>query len=204
MQNKRSTNDSQSVSRLQNNSDQFGWVSIILHWSLAIVLIAMYFAGDYMVDLDYYDTWYHRLPQIHKEVGVVIGALMIFRLAWNSLQVKPKHIGDDGPALKFMAKAAHYFLYVLIFVLVISGYLISTAKGQGIDVFGLFELPALLADNKDRGELAGDIHEWVGLGFMALVALHAFAALLHHFFFKDQTLKRMLKVQTSELKQNQK
>lgn len=60
----------------------------------------------------------------------------------------------------------------------LSGYLISTAKGQGIDVFGLFELPALLPDDKDRGELAGKIYEWVGLGFMLLVALHAFAASL--------------------------
>jgi cytochrome b561 len=186
------------TNNLRNSQQQYGWVSIVLHWSLAIALIAMYFAGDYMVDLDYYDTWYHRLPQIHKEVGVVIGALMIFRLLWNALQTSPEHVGDDGPKIQFMAKAAHYFLYGLVFMLVISGYLISTAKGQGIDVFGLFELPAFLPDNKDRGELAGDVHEWIGLGFIALVALHALAALLHHFFYKDRTLKRMLTVKKAK------
>lgn len=190
MQNEKSSN----ISSLRNNSDQYGWISITLHWILAIVLIAMYFVGDYMVDLDYYDTWYHRAPEIHKEVGVTIGALMIFRLLWNALQVSPHHVGDGKPTVKFLAKAVHYFLYTLVFSLVVSGYLITTAKGQGIDVFGLFELPAFLPDDKDRGELAGWLHEWIGLSFITLVALHAFAALLHHFKFKDRTLKRMLRV----------
>jgi cytochrome b561 len=76
--------------------------------------------------------------------------------------------------------------------MVISGYLISTAKGQGIDVFGWFELPALLPDNEGRGDLAGDIHEVIGTLFMLMVLLHAGAALVHHFMFKDRTLKRML------------
>jgi len=183
------------ASTLFNSVERYGWVSILLHWLIAIVLIAMYFVGDYMVELDYYDTWYHRAPQIHKEVGVVIGVLMVFRLLWNALQASPHHVGNNKAVVKFMAKSAHFFLYALVFLLVVSGYLISTAKGQGIDVFGLFELPALLPDDKDRGELAGKIHEWIGLGFMALIALHALASLLHHFIFKDQTLKRMLRVQ---------
>lgn len=180
------------MSGLTNTKAEFGWVSIGLHWILGITLIAMYFLGDYMVDLAYYDTWYHRAPQIHKEVGVTIGALMIVRLVWNAIQAKPSHIGNDKPIVKSMAKALHYFLYALVFALVVSGYLISTAKGQGIDVFGFFEFPALLADSKDRGELAGDIHEWIGLGFILLVALHIVAALMHHFIYKDRTLKRML------------
>jgi len=69
---------------------------------------------------------------------------MIFRLLWNALQTKPKQLGEDPPIVKKMAKTAHYIFYLLVFVLVISGYLITTAKGQGVDVFGLFEVPALL------------------------------------------------------------
>jgi len=180
------------VKNFKNTSNSFGWVTISLHWVLAFALIGMYFLGDYMVDLDYYDQWYKSAPDIHRSIGVIIGSLMLLRLLWNTFQTKPEHVGDDKPAVKLMAKSAHYILYALVFVLVISGYLISTAKGQGVDVFGFFEVPALLADNKDRGELAGDIHEWIGLGFMGLVALHALAALLHHFWHKDRTLKRML------------
>lgn len=178
--------------KISNSFEDYGYLSIVLHWLLAIVLIAMYFAGDYMVGLDYYDTWYHRLPAIHKEVGVVIGVLMVFRLLWNFFQESPQYLGKDNSKMKLIAKSAHYFLYLAVFLMVLSGYLISTAKGQGIDVFGLFELPAVLADDKDRGELAGLVHEWLGLGFIILVALHAIAALVHHFIFKDETLHRML------------
>lgn len=194
-------NTPSTTSSLRNSLDQFGWVSIVLHWLLAVFLIAMYFVGDYMVELDYYDTWYHRAPQIHKEVGVTIGVVMIFRLLWNLLQVSPQHVGDGSrkwnAIAKLIAKLAHLVLYLLVFMLVVSGYLISTAKGQGIDVFGFFELPALLPDDKDRGEFAGWIHEWIGLGFMALVGFHALAAFLHHFIYKNETLKRMIKVKKS-------
>jgi len=178
--------------RLKNTTESFGWLSIFLHWLLALVLIAMYFLGDYMVDLDYYSQWYKVAPDTHKSVGVIIGLLMLIRLLWNALQAKPRHLNTETPRKNKLASMTHYVLYAMVFVMVISGYLISTAKGQGIDVFELFNIPALLSDSADRGELAGDVHEWLGLAFIVLVAVHALAACLHHFVYKDQTLKRML------------
>ena len=176
---------------LKNTRESFGWISISLHWLMAVGLIAMYFLGDYMVGLDYYDKWYKDAPEIHKGAGFIIGVSMVLRLLWNQMQEKPQHLDPKTVRMNWMASAAHYMFYLLVLVLVVSGYLISTAKGQGIEVFGLFEIPALLPDDKDRGELAGDIHELLGLGFMLLVAVHALAALAHHFFMKDRTLKRM-------------
>ena len=179
---------------LRNTRDSFGWISISLHWLMAIALISMYFVGDWMVGLDYYDKWYKSAPDLHKSFGVIIGALMLARLLWNLLQAKPQHLDPNSKRMNMMASTAHYVFYLAVFVIVVSGYLISTAKGQGIEVFGLFEIPALLPDDKDRGEFAGDIHELLALGFMLLVAVHALAALAHHFFNKDRTLKRMLGV----------
>lgn len=180
------------MASLTNTRDSYGWVSISLHWLLAIALITMYFVGDWMVGLDYYSKWYKDAPDLHRSFGVIIGLLMIARLLWNQFQAKPRHLDPKSVRMNMMASAAHYFFYVMVFILVVSGYLISTAKGQGVDVFGLFEIPALLPDDKDRGELAGKIHEYLGLGFMLLVAVHGLAALVHHFFMKDRTLKRML------------
>lgn len=175
-----------------NAKNRYGWLSILLHWSMAIGLIGMYFLGEYMTDLDYYDQWYHTAPAIHKAVGVILGILIILRLIWNHLQHKPEALTKINPLIDRMAQLAHLALYLLVILLVISGYLISTAKGQGIDVFGWFEIPALLNENADRGEIAGDIHEVLASLFFLLVWLHAIAALVHHFIFKDRTLKRML------------
>jgi len=176
---------------LLNSPNHFGWISILLHWSMALALISMYFVGDYMVELDYYDTWYHKAPALHKATGVTLASLLIFRFIWNAVQAKPASF-ESKKLLITAAKLGHWALYLFIVLLAISGFLISTAKGKGIDVFGLFELPALLPDDKDRGELAGKVHALVGTVFISMVALHAVAALIHHFIIKDRTLKRML------------
>ena len=174
-----------------NSVHHYGWVSILLHWSMALALIATCFLGDYMVELEYYDTWYHKAPALHKAVGATLAMVLVFRILWNFLQAKPVPL-EENTRLKQLAKLGQKALYGLIIIMVISGYLISTAKGKGVDVFGLFELPALLADDADRGELAGEIHEIIATVFISLVVIHVLAALLHHFVFKDRTLKRML------------
>lgn len=66
----------------QNTTQTYGWVSILLHWVMAIALIGMYVIGDYMVDLDYYDDLYHKLPTLHKSTGVILAGLLLVRLAW--------------------------------------------------------------------------------------------------------------------------
>ena len=90
------------------------------------------------------------------------------------------------------AHLAHLALYALLAGLFVSGYLISTADGLGIEVFGWFELPATLTgDNQE--DLAGEIHEILAWLLMGLVGVHMLAALKHHFINKDQTLTRMIK-----------
>lgn len=178
---------------LGNSEKTYGVVSILLHWLMAVALIGMYAVGTYMVDLEYYDTLYHTLPNLHKAVGVIMGGLLLVRLAWLYSQPRPLSSISNAPAITHLAgKLGHLGLYGLLIVMLISGYLISTAKGHGINVFDLFELPALLTADKARGELAGDIHAIAGTLFILLVSVHALAAFIHHFYWKDNTLTRML------------
>jgi cytochrome b561 len=74
----------------------------------------------------------------------------------------------------------------------ISGYLISTADGRAISVFGWFEVPALITSIPDQEDIAGLIHEYLAWGLVIFSGLHALAALKHHFIDRDPTLKRML------------
>ena len=176
---------------LTNTREHYGWISILLHWSMAIILISLYFVGDYMVDLTYYDRLYHTLPAWHKAFGVLMGFALLLRLAWLYAQPRPAVLGKPGIS-HTLAHGGHLALYGLLLVMIISGYLISTAKGKGIEIFGWFELPALLTENEARGELAGKIHAVAATVFILLVGVHALAALLHHFYWKDRTLTRML------------
>ncbi len=176
---------------LINTSKSYGWVSILLHWAMALAFIAMFAVGIYMVELDYYDSWYHRAPELHKSTGILLVFLMLFRFVWNQSQPRPADLSSHKMTNR-LAHLGHYSFYFLVLCLFISGYLISTAKGKGIEVFNLFSIPSLLVEDSERGDLGGVIHKILAFGFMGLAVVHAMAALYHHFIIKDFTLQRML------------
>lgn len=70
--------------QLINSEKSYGWVAILMHWSLAVLLIFLFALGWWMVELDYYSEWYHRVPNIHKSVGILVIAAMLIRYFWNS------------------------------------------------------------------------------------------------------------------------
>jgi cytochrome b561 len=73
----------------------------------------------------------------------------------------------------------------------ISGYLISTADGRPISVFGWFEVPALITGIPNQEDRAGDVHFYAAWALVILAALHALAAFKHHLIDRDDTLRRM-------------
>jgi len=79
----------------------------------------------------------------------------------------------------------------MVFVILISGYLIPTANLQGIDVFNWLTVPALTTLSAQQTDIAGKVHQWFAWGLLALVILHIAAALKHHFINKDNTLRKM-------------
>ena len=177
----------------RNSQHGYGLVSISLHWLVALVVAEQFVLGLWMVDLNYYHPWYQRAPAIHKAVGVLLFGVMLVRLLWRYSNPRPVAIG--AAAERKAAAWMHGTLYLLLFTLMLSGYLISTADGRGIDVFGLFSLPATLSGVENQEDIAGKVHQSLAFVLLALAVLHALAALKHHFLDHDGTLKRMLGVQ---------
>jgi cytochrome b561 len=175
-----------------NTVDQFGLVTILLHWLMAIALIGLFVLGWYMVDLTYYDALYKTLPFVHKSIGIVFGLLLVFRLIWKVINVEPKFEDGLSPFERLAAKAAHLGFYGLMVLIVISGYLISTADNSSISVFDLFLVPATITSIPEQEDMAGLVHEYLSYSIIGLTILHAAAALKHHFIDKDNTLRKML------------
>ena len=175
---------------LRNTSTSYGLISILLHWLMAIVVLGMFGLGLWMVELNYYDSWYHDAPYIHKAVGMLLLFLLIFRFVWRLTNARPNLMGETWE--RFVALLVHRSHYLLLFAITITGYLIPTAEGVGISVFGWFTVPASFSFTKDEADLIGLIHLYVAGAIIGLVAAHAGAALKHHFIDKDITLLRML------------
>ena len=180
---------------LKNTENSYGLLAIILHWLMAITIFSLFGLGLYMVELTYYDAWYKGSLDLHKNIGMTLFVVLMLRIVWRLVNTTPKNA--DKSASQVEVKVAHYAhlaLYSLMFVLMITGYLISTADGRAIDIFGLISIPALPVSFANQEDIAGDIHEILAWTLILLSAGHALAALKHHFVNKNNTLVRMLKV----------
>ena len=179
----------------KNTTQSWGWISITIHWVTAITVIGLFILGLWMVELTYYDDWYRTAPDLHKSIGITLFILTLFRLIWRLKNATPEPIASHTAVEKRAAAIAHGFIYVLLFLIMVSGYLISTADGRAIEVFGLFSVPATLQGIDQQEDIAGVVHLVLAITLIVLVVVHAAGALKHHFIDKDSTLKRMLSVQ---------
>ena len=175
----------------RNSPSCYGTVSIFTHWLVAVAVFGLFGLGYWMVGLDYYSSWYKTAPDIHKSIGILLFALMLARLFWRLLSPPPGSLPDHGRLTRLGSKLGHGFLYLGLFVLMVSGYLISTADGRGIEVFGLFTVPATITSIPDQEDVAGLVHEYLAWALVIFAGIHALAAFKHHFVDRDRTLVRM-------------
>ena len=166
-------------------------VTVAVHWLSAALVSGQFGLGLYMLSLDYYDPNYHALPHYHKSIGILFGLLLLFRLAWTAVGPRPGPAPGVAAWEHRAAGLAQRLLLLGLAAVVVSGYLISTAKGDPVRVFDWFEVPALGAGIKRQEDLAHTLHWWFALGVILLASVHALAALKHHFINRDATLKRM-------------
>ncbi|MBW0146960.1 cytochrome b [Marinobacter arenosus] len=178
--------------QIRNSSDRYGAVAISIHWLVAFAVIGLFALGYWMVDLSYYHDWYKRGPDIHRAVGILLFGLMLARMVWRTLNSGPGPLPNHSRWEVASAQAVHLLLYLLLFVAMVSGYLISTADGSSISVFGWFDVPSATGQIKGLEDTAGAVHYWSTWAIVVLAALHAGAALKHHLIDRDRTLQRML------------
>jgi len=177
---------------LRNTNSTYGLVAVALHWVVALAVIGLFVLGLWMTELDYYDPWYKAAPDIHRSIGVLLFLAVAVRLAWRLMDSPPPPMSTHTAIERRLARIAHGLLYLLLFAVMIAGYLVSTADGRPVSVFGLFEVPATFSGLENQEDMAGDIHLALAVTLVSLAGLHALAALKHQFIDRDGTLMRML------------
>jgi cytochrome b561 len=180
---------------LKDSSSGYGLITIVLHWLSAVLIVFLFALGFYMVDLGYYDPWYHRAPALHISVGLLLLLLTVVRLGWLLFNPKPVPLDSYSRATRLLSSIMKYLLYFIILVVITTGYLITSADGKSPSMFDLLDFPVFVQLESRGVDRAGEIHELFAWGLILLAAMHAAAALLHHFVKRDRTLVRMLKPQ---------
>ncbi len=163
----------------------------ILHWLIAIHMIALIALGWWMIDLTYFSPWYNTAPYLHKAFGVLVFLLGVALLVIRRIKAAPDALQSHTRLEKVASKLAHLILFASVITIPISGYVFTTSKGEGISMFGLFDLPAFFAVSDTVRDFAISFHIYASYGLLAIIAAHAGGALKHHFIDKDRTLRRM-------------
>lgn len=174
---------------LQDHEHGFGLITRGLHWLLALAILALFALGYWMVTLDYTSVYYNSAPAWHEAVGMVVFFLMMVRIGWRHSNRDP-----DASYLSMFerrtSKLMHWTLYLVIVGVLISGYLISTSDGRGIELFFGLEVPSLV-QSPGLATPAGTVHRYLSYLTLILAGIHTGAALKHHFVDRDPTLARM-------------
>ena len=176
---------------LSSEIGRYTTVAISLHWLIALLIFGGWGLGTYMHDLPLspaklrYFSW-------HKWIGVTVFLLAIMRVSWLATHPAP-HLSFSIPRWQVQtARVTHFALYLFMFIVPLSGWLMSSAKGVPTVYFGVLPIPDLIAKDKELGKILEEVHETLAYGLAFLVAMHIAAALKHHFVDRDGLLARML------------
>jgi superoxide oxidase len=175
----------------RNSTERYGWLSIGLHWSMLLLLAAVYACIDLNELFPKGSATREGLKTWHYTLGLTVFALAWLRLAARVTGVVPPIAPEPPGWQQLSARIVHAVLYVLMIAMPLVGWLILSARGKPIPFFGL-QLPALVGESKALGRFFKEVHEFAGTAGYFLIGLHAAAALFHHYVVRDNTLRRML------------
>ena len=162
----------------------------VLHWLAATAIIVAFFIGLAMLRVASGPTQ-DSLFFWHESLGTTVLALTALRLAWRAVRPAPPLPAAVPGWIRTAARASHGLLYALMLLQPIIGWLGSSAFGAVVNVFGLFDLPVLLHQDKGLAGLLFLIHRIGAFTLAGLVTLHVGGALFHLVVRRDGVFRRM-------------
>jgi len=176
---------------LHNSDDRWGAVSQGFHWLIVILIVVMAYLGLTMVDLP---NTPHKIAvyTLHKSIGISILALVVLRLGWRLYAGRPRELPGIPTWQSRIATTTHALLYLLLFAVPLSGWVVNSSTGFPLHWFNLVNLPPIASKSDALHAVVRPLHEWLFWTLIVLACVHAAAAIYHHLFQRDATLARML------------
>ena len=166
----------------------FPLFSRILHWTMAVLVLAMLFIGIGMVSSV---SAYHQLVVIHKPLGILVLVLVAIRLV-NRLINPPPPLPDAMPPWqRFAALGSHVLLYVLMFAVPIVGWAMLSAARYPVVLYGPLQLPPIMPQNPELFAVLRETHTVLALLLFVTFLAHFGAALMHALIFRDEVFPSM-------------
>lgn len=161
-----------------------------LHWIVAFLVIGLIAVG---IGREFMPKGPERdfVTMMHKATGIVVLALMFLRIRHRIANPPPPPEPGTPRWQTLASEVVHWLLYAILMILPMLGWVGSNAYGRPVSMYGLFDLPTLVGENKPLGELVYDWHGVLGYAALALIVIHVGAALHHRFGRRDAVMARM-------------
>jgi cytochrome b561 len=178
---------------IRNTIESWGWPARTLHWIVAVMVLGLFAFGLWMTEVPPRDERRFYLA-IHASIGITLLALMLVRLFWRAANVEPDQPEGTPAWQRKAAWISQRLLYALTFATLIVGWLMSGAFKQPLEpkILGVIPVPQVLEAGSPYRKPLELAHEWLAYALIVVVAVHAAAALYHHFALRDTVLRRML------------
>jgi cytochrome b561 len=176
---------------MPTQTTRYSAVAQIFHWVIAALIVVQFALAWSADDLP---NGLHKLALLarHKSFGMTILMLAILRLLWRLGHSAPPLPAGMSRFERLAARATHVAFYVLLFVMPLTGWMMSSAKNYAVSWFGVFTWPNLIGKNEAAFNLLRATHDTLSNVLFAIAVLHILAALKHHFWNRDDVLVRML------------
>ena len=179
--------------QLKNTLTRYGAVAQLFHWAIVVLIITQFVLAKRAEGLS--PVAKIGVLATHKSVGITILALAVLRLAWRLFNPVPPLPAGTPRWQERAAHVSHFLLYALLFITPVLGWLMSSARAFSVSWFGLVTLPDFIEPNKAAFERLHEAHEVMAYSAGGTSrSMHIAAALKHHFFDRDNVLRRMLPV----------
>ncbi len=166
--------------------------TIAFHWLTVALVLSLWSIAQIWGFLPRGTALRHGLQWLHVGLGLFFITVLLARLLWRATAGRRLAPPPGARLLALAARAMHGALYGLLLAMAVTGPLNRWAAGDPLGVPGLFTIPAPFAASKALAQRINDIHGTIAIALLTLAALHAAAALIHHFLWRDDVLTRML------------
>jgi len=166
--------------------------AITLHWLIALLLLGQFAFGLMLGDVPRGTPERGYYVNLHKSSGIVIGLLIVLRIAWRMRHEAPPLPASTPGWQRRAARISHLALYACMLALPLSGYLASNFSKHGVKFFNLVHWAPWGPDDKLLYALFNGTHRAAALVLSILVAVHVLAVAKHMLIDRDGLLRRML------------
>jgi len=178
--------------QLANSKARYGAVPQAVHWLTAVFVLCGFLLGQFG------DVFPKGAPRdfsllVHMTFGQCVVALLLVRLLWRQVNPPPPPEATPlGKLLEIAAKASHFTLYALLLVVPLLGMIVQLKRGNALPIFGVWHVQSPWPVDRNLVRSILWLHSFLADALLILAGLHASAALVHHWIWRDRTLSRML------------